>query len=59
MSESVATGEEEDEVEDLRIKSRARTVAAARHAFRKVHMVLVRACDHRLTRTAYRGFGGS
>ena len=33
-------GDGGDEVEDLRMKSRARTAAAARHAFRKVHMVL-------------------
>ena len=39
VSEPIGPGEGEDEVEDLRMKSKARTVAAARHAFRKVHMV--------------------
>jgi hypothetical protein len=39
VSEPMGAGEGDDEVEDRRIKSKARTVAAARHAFRKVHMV--------------------
>ena len=39
MSEPTGPGEGDDEVEDLRIKSKARTAAATRHAFRKVHMV--------------------
>lgn len=39
MSEPMGAGEGDDEVEDRRIKSKARTAAAARHAFRKVHMV--------------------
>ena len=38
MSEPMGLGEEDDEVEDLRTKNKARTAAAARHAFRKVHM---------------------
>jgi hypothetical protein len=35
----MGAGEEDDEVEDRRIKSKARTAAAVRHTFRKVHMV--------------------
>jgi hypothetical protein len=39
VSEPMVPGEGDDKVEDLRMKSKARTAAAARHAFRKVHMV--------------------
>jgi hypothetical protein len=34
----MGAGEGDDEVEDRRIKIKARIAAAARHAFRKVHM---------------------
>jgi hypothetical protein len=37
--EPMGAGEGDEEVEDRRTKSKARTAAAARHAFRKVHMV--------------------
>lgn len=51
-------GEEEDEVEDLRRKSRARVAAATRNAFRKVHIVFGRGCRGRLItgRVARRGY---
>jgi hypothetical protein len=38
VSEPMGAGEGDDKVEDLRMKNKARTAAAARHAFRKVHM---------------------
>jgi hypothetical protein len=59
--EPIDAGREGDEVEDLKMKSRARTAAAARHAFRKVHIVFARACEARLTtgRAARSGFEGS
>ena len=44
----MGAGEGEDEVVDLRMKSRARTAAAARHALRKVHMVLTTEREDRL-----------
>jgi hypothetical protein len=57
----MVAGREEDEVEDLRIKSRARTAAAARHAFRKVHIVFARAYEAQLTTgwAARSGYEGS
>jgi hypothetical protein len=57
VSELMGAGE----VEDLRIKSRARKAAAARHAFRKVHMVYGRAGEERLAtgQAARRGYEGS
>ena len=40
MSETMGAGGEEDEMEDLKRKRIARAAAAARHAFRNVHMFL-------------------
>jgi hypothetical protein len=39
VSEPMGVGDGDDEVEDRRMKTNARTAAAARHTFRKVHMV--------------------
>ena len=48
MSEPMDIGEEEDEVEDLSRKSRARVATATRNAFRKVHIAFGRGCGGRL-----------